>query len=437
MAYKKVTLNQNNNTGVVYMYDTYYDFLDFNEEQFRLIDQNPTSRAFNVKQGYFAQNELEDFARNDSWFGTTDLSEVTNEIRSFLMNNELETETQQLTNQTLPSIDFDLEQKKQLEFTSQEIGIFSFDLASLGLIRVFEYYSPLLKRNIDANYVKSYKVDDNKLVFYHVFAAEIPEHILEQRNGKLFSALLNTFIEKNDAQMKTDSNGVIYFVHPFRDEIEKHDVIRRQKTNDDGSLKFSSTWKKSFIYIPVQENQIPQLDLFFVTSFGGGRNARTEIFWNAVLLNTLINLLSKANIRFRVFAVIGNRWRGNEQNLSFTKVKDINDAIDSNLIAILGGDARSFRYNGFKWYLASGWDSGLDRNINSSFGTVTTDATILKNALIETLTKTNDFGSSREYTINPRTKILVPPVINITEARNAILNIMQQIEGVSNQPTTP
>jgi hypothetical protein len=87
--------------------------------------------------------------------------------------------------------------------------------------------------------------------------------------------------------------------------------------------------------------------------------------------------------------------------------------------------------------LASGWDSGLDRNINSSFGTVTTDATILKNALIETLTKTNDFGSSREDTINPRTKILVPPVIDIAQARDAILNIMQQIEGVSNQPTTP
>lgn len=437
MAYKKVTLTENNNTGVVYMYDTYYDFLDFNEEQFRLIDQNPTSRAFNVKQGYFGQNEIESFARNISWFGTTDVSEVTNEIRSFLMNNELETETQQLTNQTLPSIDFDLEQKKQLEFTSQEIGIFSFDLASLGLIRVFEYFSPLLNRNIDANYVKSYKVDDNKLVFYHVYTAQIPEHILDQRNGKLFSTLLNTFIEKNDAQMKTDANGVIYFVHPFKEEIEKHDVVRRQRVNDDGSLKFSSTWKKSFIYIPIQENRIPQLDLFFVSSFSGMRDARDEIFWNAVLLNTLIDLLSKANIRFRVFAGVGNTWRGNEQNLSFTKVKDVNDAIDTNLVAILGGDARSYRYNGFKWYLASGWDSGLDRNITRSFGRVTTDTTILKNALIETLTKTNDFGSSREDTINPRTKILVPPVTNITQARDAILNIMQQIEGVSNQPTTP
>jgi len=439
MAYKKVTLNQNNNTGVVYMYDTYYDFLDFIDEQFTDIDRNPRSNAYQLKRDYFPLRSIQDkiTTRGERWFGTTDINLVTDEIRSFIMNNELETETQQLTNITLPSIDFDLEQKKQLEFTSQEIGIFSFDLASLGLIRVFEYYSPLLKRNVDANYVKSYKVDDNKLVFYHVFAAEIPEHILEQRNGKLFSALLNTFIERNDAQMKTDSNGVIYFVHPFRDEIEKHDVIRRQKTNDDGSLKFSSTWKKSFIYIPIQENNIPQLDLFFVTSFSGMTNARTEIFWNAVLLNALVNLLSKANIRFRAFAGVGNTWEYPALNISFVKVKEINDAIDANLIAILGGDARSYRYNGFKWYLASGWESGLDRSIDSGFGSVTSNETQLKNALIETLTKTNDFGSSRQDTINPRTKILVPPVTNITEARDAILSIMQQIEGVSNQPTTP
>lgn len=437
MAYKKVTLSQNN-TGVVYMYDTYYDFLDFIEEQFVDIDRNPTSRAFTVKQEFTqngVQNDITNFGAN--WFGTTDVTEVTNEITSFLLANELQTETQQLSNQTLPSIDFDLEQKKQLEFTSQEIGIFSFDLASLGLIRVFEYFSPLLNRNVDANYVKSYKVDDNKLVFYHVYTAQIPEHILDQRNGKLFSTLLNTFIEKNDAKMKTDANGVIYFVHPFKDEIEKHDVVRRQRVNDDGSLKFSSTWKKSFIYIPIQENRIPQLDLFFVSSFSASRNARTEIFWNAVLLNALLEILSKANIRFRVFAGVGNVWRGSDLNLAFVKVKDVNDALDANIISILSGDARNYRYNGFKFYLAGGWESGLDRNLNTSFGSTTTNSTILKNALIESLIKTNDFATSREDVVNPRTKILVPPVTNVTQARDAILDIIRQIEGVSNQPTTP
>lgn len=436
MAYKKVNLRENNNRGVVYMYDTYYDFLDFIEEQFTDIDKNPTSNAFSVKD-YFNQRTLEETisSRGIRWFGTTDVNEVTGEIRSFFMGQELEAETRQLTNNTVPSIDFDLEQKKQLEFTSQEIGIFSFDLASLGLIRVFEYYSPLLKRNVDANYVRSFKVEDNKLVFYHVYVAEIPEHILEQRSGKLYSTLLNTFIERDQAEVKTDREGNIYFVHPFQAEIPKHDIERRQRRNEDGSLKFSSTWKKSFIYIPVQENHIPQLDLFFVNSFDFSQNARTQIFWNAVLLNALVEIMSKANLRFRVYAGIGNEWRSNDTNLGFVKIKDINDAIDPNIIAILSGDSRNFRYNGFKWYLASGWESGLDNNIRSSFGSIVTNERILKNALIETLMTTNDFGSSREDTANPRTKILIPPVTSIDQARDAILSVIRQIEGVSNQQT--
>jgi hypothetical protein len=436
MAYKKVNLRENNNRGVVYMYDTYYDFLDFIEEQFTDIDRNPTSNSFKVKKDFTQKGVVSDIVNLGSeWFGTRDVSEVMSEIRSFLMSQELELETRQLTNNTVIDIDFDLEQKKQLEFTSQEIGIFSFDLASLGLIRVFEYYSPLLKRNVDANYVRSFKVDDNKLVFYHVYVAEIPEHILEQRSGKLYSTLLNTFIERDQAEVKTDREGNIYFVHPFQAEIPKHDIERRQRRNEDGSLKFSSTWKKSFIYIPVQENHIPQLDLFFVSSFGGARKARTQIFWNAVLVNALIEILSKANLRFRVYAGIGNEWRNPEANLGFVKIKDINDAIDPNIIAILSGDARNYRYNGLKWYLASGWNSGLDSVINSGFGRVISDERILKNALIETLMTTNDFGSSREDTANPRTKILIPPVTSIDQARDAILSIIRQIEGVSNQQT--
>jgi hypothetical protein len=132
-----------------------------------------------------------------------------------------------------------------------------------------------------------------------------------------------------------------------------------------------------------------------------------------------------------------NIWRNSDLIIGFTKVKDVNDALDANIISILSGDARSFRFNGFKFYLAGAWESKLDRNISSSFGTVVTNETQLKNALIETLVKTNDFGSSREDTVNPRTKILVPPVTNIDEARDAILSVIRQIEGVSNQPQTP
>lgn len=436
MAFQRVNL-KDNLSGVVFKYNTYYDYLDFIEDKLADIDKHPNSKAFEVKSDYFNDKQLERSTQTDSWFGTTNVDEIKGELRSFLMNDELETETQQLTNNTLPNIDFDLDQKKQLEFTSQEIGIFSFDLASLGLIRVYEYYSPLLKRNVNANYIRSFKVENDKLVFYHVYVAEVPEHILEQRSGKLFSTLLNTFIERQDAEMRTDSEGNIYFVHPFQPEIPKHDVERRQVRNEDGTLKFSSTWKKSFIYIPVQENQIPQLELFFVSSFAAYRNARTEIFWNAVLLNAVTEILAKANIRFRVFAGLGNKWGNTGLNLGFVKVKDINDALDPNIISILSGDARNFRYNGFKWYLASAWERKIDKNITSSFGTVATDGDELKQALIQTLKETNDYGGSEADAINPRTKILIPPVTNISQAQDAILSIIQQIEGVSNQPQTP
>jgi hypothetical protein len=440
MAYKRVEVRTNRNRldGVVYMYDNYYDYLDFIEEGMDEINKYPRSNAFSVKNDYFNDRYLQRMSQRQSWFGTTNLDEVTSEIRSFLMNDELSQETNNIKTNTAPQIDFDLEQKKQLEFTSQEIGIFSFDLASLGLIRVYEYYSPLLKRNVDANYVKSYKVDNNKLIFYHVYVAEIPEHILEQRSGKLFSTLLNVYIDKDQAQVRTSKDGSIYFVHPFQAEIPKHDIERRQVRNSDGTLKFSSTWKKSFIYIPVQENYIPQLELFFVTSFSSGQDARNNLFWNSVLMNAVLDLLSTANVRFRVFAGIGNQWRNNEYNLGFVKIKDINDALDPNIVAILSGDARNYRYNGFKWYLASGWESELDSAIRSSFGTIVTDEAILKTALIETLKQTKDFGSSEEDTINPRTKILIPPVKNEQEARDALLSVINQIQGVSNQtPPTP
>jgi len=252
----------------------------------------------------------------------------------------------------------------------------------------------------------------------------------------LYSTLLNTFIERDQAQMKTDSNGSIYFVHPYQSEIPKHDVERKQKRNEDGSLKFSSTWKKSFIYIPVQENHIPQLDLFFVSSFAGMRNARTEIFWNGVLLNALIEILSKANLRFRVYAGIGNEWGDNGVNLGFVKIKDINDAIDPILLPYYQLMQEATVIMGLNGIWRDGWESKLDKSITSSFWRVVSNETTLKNALIETLVTTNDFGSSRDDTANPKTKILVPPVTNINEAKDAILSVIKQIEGVSNRNNT-
>lgn len=429
-----------NRRGQVFMYDNYYDFLDFIEEQMNDIDTKPNSNTYRVKQGYFTDANIESRLRDTSWYGTTNKDEVVNEVRSFIMNDELSQNVEDLKNQTIPQIQMDLDQKKELEFTAQEIGIFSFDLASLGLIRVYEYYSPLLKRNVNAFYVRSYKNDDGELLFYHVYTPEIPEHILKQQNGKLFSPLLNTYVEKDIAQMRTDEDGTIYFVYPKTDEIPKHNIQRIQQRNDDGSLKFSSTWKKSFIYIPQVENYIPQVDIFSVTSFSALQDARTNIFWNAVVMNSVIDIVSKANVRFRVFTGIAQQWANSrdKRSIGFTKIKDINDAVDSNITAILSGDARVFRMNGFKWILATANESGYDSDVSSSFGSVVDNEDELKDALIETLIAKKDFGSSRDEAIDPRTKILLKPVRNRREAEEEILRAIDQITQLSpTQQATP
>jgi hypothetical protein len=433
MAYFRHKVPNSVRRGVTtFLFDNYYEYLDFIEEKRQEIFNNPTSNAFQVWNGYF--DNLPRRIRNEGreWFGTTVEEEVTNELRQYQLSENLVSELQRVQRESVKDFDFNIQQKKQITFTSQEIGIFSFDLASLGLIRVYEYYSDLLKRAVDGNLVRSYQTGNGQMVFYHIFVAEVPEHILEQKSGKLYSPILKTNVERKDAEMKVSEDGSVYWVFPFRKEIPRHDVQRVQKKNENGSPKFTSTWKKSFIYIPIVDKILPQVDLIFVSSFSA-YNTPNTMFWTAVAVNVVMNILSEANMKFRIYGGLANEWNDNNKIVGFTKVKDINDALDANITSILSADARNFRYNGFKWYLGAAYDAGADASINSGFGSVINDTELLKDVLIDTLKAKQDFGSSQEDTLNPRTKIVIPSARNEESCMTVIRNAIRQIEGLAIQ----
>lgn len=427
MAFNKYKTNP---STAVFLYDSYYEYLDYIERQREVIFRNPTSNAKRVWDGYFDETVTKRRLRSDGtdWWGTTDFDELTQELRTYQFSSTLIPTVENIQRQTLMDVDVNIQQKKQITFTSQEIGIFSFDLASLGLIRVFEYYSPLLKSFVDPNYVKSYKTGTGSIVFYHIYVAEIPEHILQQKEGKLFSPLLNRFVDKKNTEAKIDEDGSIYFVYLAQKEIPKHDVEQIQKTDENGQKVFSSTWKKSFIHIPPISKQLPQIDLISVASFSGNRTPENNMFWSAVAMNVLIQILEQSNIRFRVYNGIANEWSRTKKQIGFIRVKDINDALDRNIASILTADARSFRYNGFKWVLGAGYDNGADRSIDTSFGAVINDTNELKTAFIEALKQKKDWGSSMEDTLNPRTKVLLPSVTSRQGALDAIQNAIDQIK---------
>jgi hypothetical protein len=385
----------------------------------------------------FSQTTLENDARDENWFGTTDLSQVTDDVTTFLFNSELSQELEAFDRRNTNIEQIDLEQKKKITFTAQEIGIFSFDLASLGLIPVVEYFSPLLNRIVGGDEVRSYKTGNGDVIFYHIFVAEIPQHYLEQEKGKLFSPILNIFVNENSPYVvKEIIDGKLVFIHLKMEEIPRHDVQQRQVIGDNGLPKFSSTWKKSFIYIPQIPFQLPQIDIVIQVSYRSSVEARNEMFWTAVAVNAIIEKLSKSNVRFRIYAGGAISWNRFQTQVvsSFIKLKDLNDPLNVNTTAIISSDARNFRYQFFKYIITASYDLGYNSDINSGLGRQINDAQFTRDSLIEALKRSKDFGSSKEDSLNPNTKIIINACFSQDEAQETFDRAIRQIKNLEQTP---
>ena len=161
--------------------------------------------------------------QGESWYGTTDYNLVTGDMATFLFNTQLETFVQRLKSRTAVVSQVDIDQRKKIQFTQQEIGIFSFDLASLGLVPVYYFYSKLLDMEVSGDKVVVKKncageeVFDSKgnKVFVHIYQQEIKKHYVEfnaKQNG-YFSNILGRVVEKEELMLDQQTNQ---FYYPFK-----------------------------------------------------------------------------------------------------------------------------------------------------------------------------------------------------------------------------
>jgi hypothetical protein len=122
------------------------------------------------------------------WYGTKDTSWAGQEITKFLRSDEIDSDLKKIKTRLAKVNIKDLEQRKRIKFTEKEIGIFSFDLASLGLVRVYDYYSPLTKGIVNAFLVDSYENQNGDLIFFYVGTPYIPRHeviaVLDRRDKR-------------------------------------------------------------------------------------------------------------------------------------------------------------------------------------------------------------------------------------------------------------
>ncbi|MFY8161514.1 MAG: hypothetical protein ACOVNU_09305 [Candidatus Kapaibacteriota bacterium] len=395
-----------------FAFDSIQDYDNFIEEK----TISATDSAGTTLRDYASGRNVRNMIRTEgvTWFGTTVENEIKSNLDSFLYGNEMQQVLSNIRNR-LNKVDVsDLSQKNQIKFTEQELGIFSFDLASLGLIKVYEYYSSLLDAIVNSNLVQSYKNQDDVSIFYYVGQPYVPEHTIEYsfKYSGYYSEILNRVIQKEELILK-ENNNKIFYVFPEQQEIPRHNVERKQKLDENGKKKFATTFKKCFVYIPKVEKLLPRLEIIVPFSFNSSNNADTLKF-NAVPTIALAETLSRLGVNYKIVAAYPIEM-GLLKMFTYLNVKQDGEALDINKMALFMGDPRYYRYQRFRGINAVLSDAGLDsRGGNGNWDTIT-DTAIIKDNYMKFLAKSpnpEDIRSSQ----NKDTKIFQRPVTTETAA---------------------
>lgn len=403
------------------VFNRLYDSYSFNEA----VVPNLTSNAQRAYDYSLTEQSVRSSASDPDWYGTTDVSSVMGTLDTFLFTDDLNRYLEQLRSRTVRTDIRNLSQKKKIQFTEQEKGVFSFDLAALGLVKVYEYYSPLLNKMVSANLVRSIKVD-GKLIFYHILVEGVPEHKAEWKGGMgaYYSNLLKKIIPEEEL-IKRDGEMYVKEV----EHIAQHEVERRQKVDENGKPVFSSTWKKSFIHIPKVELPLPTIDLIVSMAYNSNVNARTQMIWGCMAAVCIAEKLQQSGVRFRMYGAL-QMGAGNKELFKFVKIKDVAERINTNGTAILLSDARNFRYNEFKNIIASFQEVGWANDVLSTgIAYARNDSQAIKSAYISFLEQTGQYDDLNAKTINAASKIVFETVYSeqgaITQYNQKVNEVMQ------------
>lgn len=426
--YKRSKLSGDRTAFMFDSLDAYNRFIDETDR----VAQGNTRQGLDMINPNWVRSEIR--SEGSQWFGTTDANLVIGNLDTYLFNPQLDSFLTSFRGQTVNVDVVDLDQQKAIKFTELEIGIFSFDLASLGLVPVVEYYSPLLDKVVSADLIVGEKNQDGKTIFYHVYLPYIPMHkvLFDLSKNGYYSEILKRNIPKAEL-IDVVTETEIYTAYPERNEVAKHIVEQRQQLDDKGNKKFSSTFKKSFIYIPKVEKPLPRIDIICAASYAVGVNAETQMIYSSMAAIAIAEKLSQSGVNFRIVGSYPLRTNGAGQPKSaytFVVLKKEGEPFDKNKISVLLSDGRQFRYQQFRGFLTTFFDAGYDSNVNpSTIGTVIRDEDSVKQAYIDFL-KTQDSPEDRLAAENPRSKIVFNGALTESAARAQYDRVIREISRI-------
>lgn len=366
----------------------------------------------------------------EDWFGTTDKSWAGKPIERYYKLQEAEREIEQFRRKNIKADVIDIDQVKRIEFTEKEVGVFSFDLASLGLIRVFEYYSPITKSIVSPNLVVGEEVN-GEVKFFFIGQPYIPRHEVKYdvKKGGYFSPILNRIVDKSDLEIEEQGSGeeaaFLYF-YPEQAEIPKHEVEQKQMVDESGEAVFTTTWKKCFIDIPKKKGNLPRIDIIIPISYNAYIKSG-QIFWNSIAVAAICEKLSKSNVNYRVIAAYTfETIRGNKTGYGFVNIKNENQTFDLNQLGITISDTRFYRYDIFKFIYAMQAEAGWEQYFDSSIGRAVSDTDDIKEQYLKFLAE-QDSQSDRDAAKNPNSKIVFDIALTQSDVQNRYDSVIGKI----------
>lgn len=300
--------------------DKYKNHLDAH----KVFSVPPLRSEFNLQANFdVAANSFSDIVvksrvRTNFFGNNTDYNQLLQGYTLFQNPSFLNSTLNQLQAQ-IPADLFSGIEKPKMKINDR-FGMFSFDLASMAMTYVFEYFDK--KGNlVDSNYV-------------------------EKRNEKFY--FKNEVVEQ---KIKKRENGSPYVVSSVRNCLIDFEKVAKQERS---------------------------VEIFVLNSFGGGEETDKLIYNSMSAICVAQNLILKG-FRVKLTMLDVGRMRDNTTYYNIVPVKKFNEPLDINAAAYVLGDPRFYRFQCFKLII-----HGCDINFkicDSSLGNTVRDKNLISSAI--------------------------------------------------------
>lgn len=370
----KAQLSGRNRDILVGVFDSFRDLIDYNKSRVPLCSSYTTS----ILRETYNATTIRSRANDISWYGTKDPNLVLTDIWDFIDAQNLNTKLSSLASRTSDITTAGFNRRKKMYLNSIFRGVFSFDLASSYLYPKKVFYSEFFKSEVNEEAVESVGIEPNLKFFY------------------------------------------------TRDP--KHEVTQKNVYDSEGNQLFSSTFENAKVYIdlPKPPSEKFTVDLFIAINFLSNVTAQ-EIVWNALAVNAIAQTFSDSSIEFRIWGISTIQGSGRVIT-EIIRIKDFQEAVDTNSIALICGDPRIYRIHFFRnrAYLCD--DFGFPREIESGYGASIHNNDFKKDIMFKTFEALELFDDEFNKKIYPDNKIFVNTCLSEQEAIDEYKRVIEHFE---------